>query len=62
MKILYGKILVRLACVLMCGLFTVQADALGGPQYVTNKAGLGSLALVERGRMTGRGSFARLGI
>jgi hypothetical protein len=33
----YGKILVRLVCVLMCGLFKVQANALGGPQYVTNK-------------------------
>src|ERR1700733_8496468 len=50
MKSAYGKILVRLACVLMCGLFTVQADALGGSQYVTNKGGVGSLALVERGK------------
>jgi hypothetical protein len=51
MKIAYGKILVRLACVLMCGLFTVQADALGGPQYVTtNKGGVGNLALVQQGK------------
>ena len=50
MKIAYAKILVRLACVLMWGLFAAQAGALGGPPYVTNKAGLGSLALVEKGK------------
>ena len=50
MKIANEEILVRLACVLMCGLFTVHANALGGPQYVTNKGGMGSLALVEKGK------------
>src|SRR5580698_5826210 len=50
MKIAYAKILVRLACVLMWGLFAAQAGALGGPPYVTNKAGMGSLALVEKGK------------
>jgi hypothetical protein len=46
MKIAYGKILVPLV-VLISGLFTVQADALSGPRYVTNKGGVGTLALVE---------------